>query len=128
VKLVSINLQDLPLDRALPFALRDASGRLLLGAGTTVTDDRQRQELLEQPLFAEEHHCAEWRRRVAAAMDQQLRQGAALKDVVRALPDDAPREPVARHHAARAAPRHRLAFAPAGAARPFARHDGQALR
>ncbi len=96
MKLVSINLQDLPLDRALPFALRDASGRLLLGAGTTVTDDRQRQELLEQPLFAEEHHCAEWRRRVAAAMDQQLRQGAALKDVVRALPDDAPREPVAR--------------------------------
>jgi HD-GYP domain-containing protein (c-di-GMP phosphodiesterase class II) len=96
VKLVSVNAQDLPLDRALPFALRDASGRLLLGAGTTVADDRQRQELLQQPLFAEEHHCADWRRRVAAAMDQQLRQGAALKDVVRARPDDAPRDPVAR--------------------------------
>jgi HD-GYP domain-containing protein (c-di-GMP phosphodiesterase class II) len=96
VKLVSINVQDLPLDRALPFAIRDASGRLLLGAGTTVGDDHQRQELLQQPLFAEEHHCTEWRRRVAAAMDQQLRQGAALKDVVRARPDDAPREPVAR--------------------------------
>jgi HD-GYP domain-containing protein (c-di-GMP phosphodiesterase class II) len=96
VKLVSINAQDLPLDRALPFALRDASGRLLLSAGQTVGDDRQRQELLLQPLFAEEHHCADWRRRVAAAMDQQLRQGAALKDVVRARPDDSPRETVAR--------------------------------
>lgn len=96
MKLVSINAQDLPLDRALPFALRDASGRLLLGAGLTVADDRQRQELLQQSLFAEEHHCADWRRRLNQAMDQQLRQGAALKDVVRARPDDGPREAAAR--------------------------------
>jgi HD-GYP domain-containing protein (c-di-GMP phosphodiesterase class II) len=96
VKLVSINAQDLLLDRALPFALRDASGRLLLNAGLTVADDRQRQELLQQPLFAEERHCADWRRRVNQAMDQQLRQGAALKDVVRARPDDGPREAAAR--------------------------------
>ncbi len=96
MKLVAINAQDLPLDRALPFALRDAGGRLLLNAGLTVASERQRQELLQQPLYAEEHHCAEWRRRLNAAMDQRLRQGAALKDVVRARADEAPREAAAR--------------------------------
>jgi HD-GYP domain-containing protein (c-di-GMP phosphodiesterase class II) len=96
VKLVPINPKDLPLDRALPFPLRDASGRLLLGAGSTVSGERQRQELLLQPLFAEEHHCAEWRRRLNEAMDQRLRQGAALKDVVNARPQDPPREAAPR--------------------------------
>ena len=92
MKLVAINAQDLPLDQALPFALRDASGRLLLNVGQTVATERQRAELLQQPLFAEEHHCADWRRRLNAAMDQRLRQGAALKDVVRARADEAVRE------------------------------------
>jgi HD-GYP domain-containing protein (c-di-GMP phosphodiesterase class II) len=96
VKLVAVNPKDLPLDRALPFTLRDASGRLLLGAGTTVASDRQRRELLQQPLFAEEHRCAEWRRRMNEAMDQQLRQGAPLKDVVSARPQDPPREALVR--------------------------------
>jgi HD-GYP domain-containing protein (c-di-GMP phosphodiesterase class II) len=96
VKLIAINSQDVPLDRALPFALRDAGGRLLLNAGATVADERQRQELLTQPLFAEEHQCADWRRRLNAAMDQRLRQGVALKDVVRARADEVPREAAAR--------------------------------
>lgn len=96
VKLVAINAQDLPLDGALPFALRDGGGRLLLSAGSSLADAAQRQELLSQPLFAEEHQCADWRRRLNLAMDQQLRQGAALKDVVRARPEDGPREVAAR--------------------------------
>jgi hypothetical protein len=97
VKLVAITTKDLPpLDRALPFPLRDATGRLLLNAGVTVIDDELRQDLLQTPLFAEEHHCAEWQRRLNAAMDQRLRAGAALKDVVAALPKDRPRETTAR--------------------------------
>ncbi len=96
MKLVAVNPQDLPLDRALPFALRDATGRLLLSAGMTVADERQRAELLQQPLYAEEHQSADWRRRVNLAMDQRLRQGAALKDVVSARPDEAPREAAVR--------------------------------
>ena len=88
MKLVAITTKDLPpLDRALPFPLRDAEGRLLLNAGVKVSDDRLRQELLQKPLFAEEHHCLEWRRRLNAAMDQRLREGAVLKDVV-AAPGD----------------------------------------
>ena len=97
MKLVAITTQDKPpLDRALPFPLHDAEGRLLLNAGVKVTDERLRQELLLKPLFAEEHHCAGWRRRPNAAMDQRLRGGAALKDVVATLPDEEPYEPVAR--------------------------------
>jgi HD-GYP domain-containing protein (c-di-GMP phosphodiesterase class II) len=96
VKLVAVNPRDLPLDRALPFALRDANGRLLLGAGHSVADERQREELLRQPLFAEEHQSAEWRRRLNLAMDQRLRQGVALKDVVSARPDEGPRETAVR--------------------------------
>ena len=97
MKLVAITTKDLPpLDRALPFPLRDATGRLLLNAGVKVIDDQLRQDLLQTPLFAEEHHCAEWQRRLNAAMDQRLRAGAALKDVVAALPKDPPRETTAR--------------------------------
>jgi hypothetical protein len=98
VKLVPITAKDLPpLDRALPFPLRDATGRLLLNAGVKVIDDQLRQDLLQTPLFAEEHHCAEWQRRLNAAMDQRLRAGAALKDVVAARPRDLPRESAARN-------------------------------
>jgi hypothetical protein len=89
VKLVAISAQDLPLDRALPFALRDAHGRMLLGAGVVLADAAQREALRSTTLYAEEHQCAEWRRRVAQAMDQRLRQGVALKDVVRARAEDA---------------------------------------
>ncbi|MFN9745130.1 MAG: hypothetical protein ACK57B_05755 [Betaproteobacteria bacterium] len=97
MKLVPITTKDLPpLDRALPFPLRDAAGRLLLNAGVKVTDDRLRQELLQTLLFAEEQHCLDWQRRLNAAMDQRLREGAALKDVVAALPGELPREAVAR--------------------------------
>ncbi len=97
MKLASITQQDLPpLDRALPFALYDAAGRLLLNAGVKVTDERLREVVLATPLFAEEHHCAEWQRRLNAAMDQRLRKGAVLKDVVAARPDDMPREAPAR--------------------------------
>jgi hypothetical protein len=88
-KRTAVITKDLPpLDRALAFSPRDASGRLLLNAGVKVTDDRQRQELLQTPLFAEEHHCVERQRRLNAAMGQRLREGAALKDVVAALPHE----------------------------------------
>ena len=97
MKLFAIATKDLPpLDRALPFPLRDATGRLLVGAGIKVADVRLRQELQRTSLFAEEHHYVEWQRRLNAAMDQRLREGAALKDVVAARPDAAPRELAAR--------------------------------
>ena len=91
MKLIPITTKDLPpLDRALPFPLLDAAGRLLVGAGARVTDDRLREVLLSTPLFAEEHHCADWQRRLNDAMDRRLRAGAPLKEVVAARPESAP--------------------------------------
>lgn len=92
MKLVPINARDLALDRPMPFSLRDASGRLLLAAGLTPADDAQRDELLAQMLFADEQECALWRRRLAAAMDERLREGAVLHQVASARPEESPRE------------------------------------
>jgi HD-GYP domain-containing protein (c-di-GMP phosphodiesterase class II) len=49
-------------------------------------------ELLKDPLFSEEAESADWSRRLTAAMDAAIRQGAALRDVVSARPEAAPRE------------------------------------
>jgi HD-GYP domain-containing protein (c-di-GMP phosphodiesterase class II) len=92
VKLVPINARDLALDRPMPFSLRDAEGRLLLAAGLTPADDAQRAELMAQLLYADEHDCAQWRRRLAAAMDERLREGAVLHRVASARPDDTQRD------------------------------------
>jgi HD-GYP domain-containing protein (c-di-GMP phosphodiesterase class II) len=80
----------------LPFALHDASGRLLLGAGTKVATEAQLQTLLHQPLFVDETETANWKRRVQAAMDQKLRQGATLGEVAAALPEPEARESTER--------------------------------
>jgi HD-GYP domain-containing protein (c-di-GMP phosphodiesterase class II) len=71
----------------LPFALHDAGGRLLLGAGMKVMSDAQLATLLGQPLFVDETETANWKRRVQAAMDLKLRQGATLGEVAAAMPE-----------------------------------------
>ena len=90
MKLVSIFPEQIHAGEPLPFALRDAGGRLLLATGLTL-DPSQLAELLAQPVFAEEHEAADWQRRVVAAMDQALRQGALLHQVAAARPE-APRD------------------------------------
>jgi len=92
VKLVAFSAQYLRLHEPLPFGLRDAQGRLLLAAGLTVQDRSQLEELSAQPLFAMESEAAEWNRRLAAAVDLKIRQGASLKDVAAVRPDTTPRD------------------------------------
>lgn len=87
VKLVPFSPQYLRLDEPLPFGVRDEDGRLLLGAGQTIASREQLAELQAQRLFAEESESAEWQRRLGAAVDAALRQGAALKDVASARPE-----------------------------------------
>jgi HD-GYP domain-containing protein (c-di-GMP phosphodiesterase class II) len=53
-----------------------------------VPDDIQRATLAQASLYAEESRVHEWKRRIAAAMDQRIRQGAALKDVVQARAEE----------------------------------------
>ena len=76
----------------MPFGIRDAAGRLLLGAGKVIDSRASLEEVIKQPLFADEFESADWNRRLAAAMDQMLRQGASLKDVAAARPDAPGRE------------------------------------
>lgn len=76
----------------MPFGIRDASGRLLLGAGNVLGSQASLDEIVKQPLFADEVESADWNRRLAAAMDQMLRQGASLKDVAAARPEAQGRE------------------------------------
>lgn len=89
MRLVAFSAEYLSLDAALPFGLRDASGRLLLGAGVRIANADGLQRLRAQPLFADEADAEAWQRRVAAAMDARLRRNVALKEVLRARPDDA---------------------------------------
>lgn len=108
MKLVPFSSQYLRLKEPLPFGLRDAKGQLLLGAGQVVPGPERLAELTRTPLFADEAESADWNRRLAAAMDAMLRQGAVLKEVVKARPDSAPREGVAAASATLAEQWHEL--------------------
>ena len=92
MKLVPFSAQYLRLNEPLPFGVRDATGRLLLVAGKVINSSERLEELKRSPLFSTEAESADWNRRLAAAMDQMIRQGAALKDVVAARPEAAARD------------------------------------
>jgi hypothetical protein len=96
VKLVPFSSQYLRLNEPLPFGVYEASGRLLLAAGQLVDNLDRLAELTQQPLFAQEQESADWHRRLAAAMDQKLRQGASLKELAAVRPSDMARETVSR--------------------------------
>lgn len=87
MKLVRFSSQYLRLNEPLPFGLRDESGRLLLGAGCMIDSRSMMEEIAGQPLFAEESESADWNRRLAAAMDQMIRQGASLKELAAVRPE-----------------------------------------
>lgn len=97
MKLVPFSPQYVRLNEALPVGLRDASGRLLLGAGRAPESQAQLDEIKAQPLFVDESESAEWTRRLGMAMEDMLLRGASLKDVAAARPDAAAsREPAQR--------------------------------
>ncbi len=87
MKLIPFSHQYLRRDKPLPFGLRDADGRLLLAAGEAVENQNQMNLLTAQPLFSDESESAEWTRRLQAAMDVMIRQGATLSQVVAVAPD-----------------------------------------
>jgi hypothetical protein len=93
VKLVPFLPEYLRQDEPLPFGVRDASGRLLLAAGQRVTNPRRLAEFAGQTLFAAEAESADWYRRLAGAMDAQIRQGSVLRDVAAARPEPGIRAP-----------------------------------
>ena len=92
MKLIPISTQHLRRDKPLPFGLRDARGQLLLAGGQQVETQQQLDLLSAQSLFADESESADWRRRVQAAMDQIIRQGGTLLQVVAAEPEKESKE------------------------------------
>ena len=62
-KLVPISAESPSLEERLRFGLRDAGGRLMLGAGIAIADAAQLQELRGLSLFADEIEPANWQRR-----------------------------------------------------------------
>lgn len=86
MKLVAITAEHLRPGDPLPFALRDENGRLLLAAGIA-TDAEMFAELAGQSLWAEQSDAMAWQRRIAAAGDARIRQGASLGVVAAARPE-----------------------------------------
>ncbi len=99
VKLVPISVEHLRAGEPLPFALRDEAGRLLLAAGIAADSDLF-AELKTQALWAELGAAVAWQRRIAAAGDARIREGASLGAVAAARPEAA-REAAAAAFAAR---------------------------
>ncbi len=93
MKLVPIAAQYLRLNESLPFGLRDANGRLLLAADIVIADRYLLDDMLAQTLYADEIECLPWQRRLNAAMDAALRNGAALGDVAAVRPEAAREAP-----------------------------------
>ena len=90
MKLIAFSAEHLRLQAPLPFGLRDASGRLLLSAGASITQANQLHDLRSLPLFADEHEANEWRRQLGAAVGTMLRQNAPLKTIAELHPGETP--------------------------------------
>ena len=91
--LIPFAKQNLRLNDALPFGLRDGAGRLLLAAGTCIENEDTLSGLLGGEIFADETESGEWRRRLAAAMDAKMLQNASLQDITGARPEvEAPKK------------------------------------
>ena len=88
MKLIHFSAEHLRLQAPLPFGLRDASGRLLLGAGASIAHPDQLEHLRSLPLFADEDEANEWRRHLGAAVGSMLRQNATLKTIAELRPPD----------------------------------------
>ncbi|MCE2918209.1 MAG: hypothetical protein LW768_22045 [Rubrivivax sp.] len=89
MKLVAFSPNHLRPGEPLPFGLYAATGQLMLAPGQKIADIPQLRALVAKPLYVEESETAEWRRRLAAAMDTALRQGATLKQVAAVRPEQA---------------------------------------
>ena len=95
MKLIPFSTEHLRLDKPLPFGVRDANGRLLLGAGASILHQDQLQHLRMQSLYADEDESNEWRRKLGATVGAMLRRNASLRSIAEARPQDAVRDAAA---------------------------------
>lgn len=96
MNLIPFSRQYLRLNESLPFGIRDASGRLLLAAGSKVDRTDMLAELQANDLYADEFESSEWRKRLASAMDSAIRQNASLRKIADARPEGEVEKPKGR--------------------------------
>lgn len=86
MSLIPFSKDYLRLNEALPFGVRDGTGRLLLSAGQVVSNAAQLAHLRGCELYADERESSDWRRKLSATVDAMIRQNATLKAIAQARP------------------------------------------
>jgi len=84
----------------VPFALRDASGHLLVPRGTMVSTESQRQQLIARGIYVDENDSEQFKKALAGKLDSMVRSNALLGQIARATAD-VPEAPAATAAAAR---------------------------
>ncbi len=71
----------------VPFALRDASGHLLVPRGTMVATEAQRQQLITRGIYVDENDSEQFKKALAGKVDSMVRSNALLGEIAKAQPD-----------------------------------------
>lgn len=90
--LIPFSRQYLRLNEALPFGVRDGTGRLLLAAGARLDRAELLTELQAAELFADETESSEWRRRLNGALSTMVLKNESLKNIANARPAEAEKD------------------------------------
>ena len=79
----------------VPFALRDASGHLLVPRGGVVDTEVLRQQLIARGIYVDEIDSGLFKKALAGKLDSMLRQNALLGQIAQAQPEvaDVPASP-----------------------------------
>ena len=77
----------LRLGHPVPFALRDASGHLLVPRGTVVTSEQQRLQLVARGIYVDEVDSDLFKKALAGKLDAMVRNNALLGQIARAQPE-----------------------------------------
>ena len=79
----------------VPFALRDASGHLLVPRGGVVDTEALRQQLIARGIYVDEIDSGLFKKAMAGKLDSMLRQNALLGQIAQAQPEvtDVPAAP-----------------------------------
>jgi HD-GYP domain-containing protein (c-di-GMP phosphodiesterase class II) len=73
----------------VPFALRDASGHLLVPRGAVVDTEALRQQLISRGIYVDEVDSGLFKKAMAGKLDSMLRQNALLGQIAQAQPEAA---------------------------------------
>ena len=71
----------------VPFALRDASGHLLVPRGGVVDSEALRQQLITRGIYVDKIDSGQFKKAMAGKLDSMLRQNALLGQIAQAQPD-----------------------------------------